>query len=75
MHELQQQVYNIEMARIQNLSIQELKKEIVEWFQGEELPKENYTRDQMEYEYITDFMRYREEESEKELKEWIKNNK
>ena len=66
------EVYNKEMSRIRKLSKDEFESEIADWFQSEANPNESYSRDRMEYEYITDYMSYREQESEYDLKELLK---
>lgn len=71
--ELLREIAQKELNRLQSLSYEKLSKEASDWFQDEELASES--REDILNDLFEDFMRYREQENEKELEIVLKRYK
>lgn len=69
--EMLQIIEQRELRSLQAMNMEELRREVEEWFGEPVSPME--TREELYRDYLEDFMRYRESESEEELLAVIEN--
>ena len=62
-------IEEIELKRINELTLEELQQEIVDWFQCDVGKRE--TRADLTNDLLEDYMRYRQDESEQELQDLL----